>query len=190
MPKKERHTDEEIVFEAAEDTADVLEDTEESAAGKLKNLKEKLATCRKERQEFLDGWQRQKADFLNAKRRMEEERASDAARTTASLVEKLLPLADSFDAALREEANGDGTRWRDGVERMCGQLIATLASFDVALIEPSGEPFDPRFHEAVSEAPVTDTAQNGVVLETLQRGYSLGERVIRPAKVVVGRLDA
>ncbi len=191
MPKKKRPADEEIVFEEGGLAADeVCVDAEETAAGKLKGLKEKLATCRKERQEFLDGWQRQKADFLNAKRRMEEERASDGVRTTAVLVEKLVPLADSFDVALREEVSGDGVQWRDGVERMRTQLLGILAGLGVSVLEPAGERFNPRFHEAVSEQVVTDAAQHQTVLETLQRGYAVGERVVRPAKVIVGQFDA
>lgn len=191
MPKKKHPVEEEIVFEEGDSEAiDDLADAEETAAGKLAKLREKLKDCQKERQEFLDGWQRQKADFLNAKRRMEEERASDVVRTTASVIEKLIPLADSFDVALREGPAGDGAGWRDGVERMRAQLFSTLEGLGVSALEPVGGAFDPRFHEAVSEVPVTDPAQHHVVLEVFSRGYALGERVIRPAKVVVGRFDA
>ncbi|MBI4086650.1 nucleotide exchange factor GrpE [Candidatus Kaiserbacteria bacterium] len=194
-----------------------LEDIEGDFKGELKKMKEKLAACQQERQEYLDGWQRAKADYLNSQRRAVEEREREAERQTARFIEKILPLADSFDRAMedikkqgsekrilgasQEVVDGFDQRekpsynlnssckeenWRAGVEQIYNQLAAVLKSYDVEALEPAGAPFDPHFHEAVSEIPVEDAARDHTVLEVLQKGYRMGERLVRPAKVVVG----
>lgn len=183
MADSKRTEGEEEVFFDAEEI-----DTEGMALDKIKSLREKLKVCQKERQEYLDGWQRQKADHLNAKRRMEEDRAKDAEREAARFVERLLPLCDSFDLALAHlpEKGANGSEWRSGIEGMYAQLSSILSSYNVRRLTPTGEPFNPHLHEAVSEAPVADQGAHHTVIDTLQSGYAVGERLIRPAKVVVG----
>lgn len=196
IKKKVTGEDDEMLFDAA-DLADgetdgerdepELEDVEDDFKGELKKWKEKLAVCRKERQEYLDGWQRAKADYLNSKQRLEAEREHEIDRQTARFVERLLPLCDSFDMALRDLAKGNEKGdWRTGIEQIYNQLLGILKSYRVEALEPKGAPFDPHFHEAVSEIPIADAAQDHTVLEVLQKGYAVGERLIRPAKVVVG----
>ena len=199
--KKPMNSDEgiEMIFEESGDsdvgatirhTAEDAElaDVEDDFKGELKKWKEKLTICQKERQEYLDGWQRARADHLNYKQREEAQREQENERNTARFIEKLLPLCDSFDMALADikKGGGDGENWRAGVEQIYNQLAAVLKSYTVEVLDPAGAPFDPHFHEAVSEIPVSDAGQDHTVLEVLQKGYTVGERLIRPAKVVVG----
>ena len=165
-----------------------LADVEDNFKGELKKWKEKLAVCKKERQEYLDGWQRAKADYLNGKRRLEVEREREIERQTARFIERLLPLCDSFDLAIADMKKQKTTEgnWRAGVEQIYNQMEGVLRSYHVEVLDPNGAPFDPHFHEAVSEIPVTAETQAHIVLEVLQKGYAVGERLIRPAKVVVG----
>ncbi len=190
----------EMVFEAPDAGEDAeVSDVEEDMADKLKKYKEKLKNCQKERQEYLDGWQRSKADYLNSKRRMEEEREHENERNAAHFIEKLLPLCDSFDLALanfsgqnndQKEAKGNSKNdWRTGVEQIYNQLRTVLKSYTVEVLTPLGEAFNPHFHEAVSEVPVTDSAKHHIILDVLQNGYRVGGRLIRPAKVVVGNYE-
>lgn len=182
--KKAESAEEDVVLDDAEVSYD--EDAvEEDAARKVAKLKEELKQCQTERREYLDGWQRLKADTLNSKRRQEEEREMSRTRETALLVEKLLPLADSFELALK--SGGEDGAWRTGMERIRDQLSGILTSYGLTEIAAEGEVFDPRKHEAVSEVPVEDESKDNVVTDVLQTGYALGERIVRPAKVVVGR---
>ena len=175
-----------IIRHTAEDAE--LADVEDNFKGELKKWKEKLAVCKKERQEYLDGWQRAKADYLNGKRRLEVEREREIERQTARFIERLLPLCDSFDLAIADMKKQKTTEgnWRAGVEQIYNQMEGVLRSYHVEVLDPAGAPFDPHFHEAVSEIPVSDAGQDHTVLEVLQKGYTVGERLIRPAKVVVG----
>jgi molecular chaperone GrpE len=180
--------DEDVVPEApdspvGEDEEPEIADVEENFAGELKKWKEKLAACEKDRKEYLDGWQRAKADYLNSQQRAAQEREREIERQTARFIERILPLADSFDRA-REGL--EKSEWRASMEQIYNQLASILKSYGVETIEPKGETFDPRFHEALSESTVADAAQDHTVLEVLQKGYAIGERLIRPAKVVVG----
>lgn len=187
--KKSSHKPEEddVLFETHEEGSEELLDPEERAEDKLKALREKLAVCQKEKQEYLDGWQRLKADVLNSKKRQEADRTRDLERQTAAFVEKILPLCDSFDMALR--GNSEGNEWRTGFEQIYNQLISIIKSYGVTIIAPHNEVFDPRFHEAVSEKPVTDESLHQKIVDVLQNGYAIGDYLIRPAKVVVGNYE-
>lgn len=168
-----------------------IEDIEGDVTDALKKYKEKLKICQKERGEYLDGWQRSKADYLNQKRRLETERAQEIERSAIYFIEKLLPLCDSFDIALQNFAqeNGGKSEWKTGIEQIHNQLLSVLTSYNVEVLDPLGEAFDPHFHEAVSEMPVTDESQHHIIVNVLQNGYKIGERLIRPAKVVVGNYE-
>lgn len=167
-------------------------DIEDDLGAKLKQCKEKLALCQKERQEYLDGWQRSKADYLNQKRRLEEERRQEIERNAAHFIEKLLPLCDSFDLALQNLAkqNGAKSEWHAGIEQIYNQLMTVLKSYNVEVLVPLGLPFDPHVHEAVEDVSVTNPTQHHIIMDVLQNGYRVGERLIRPAKVVVGNYQS
>lgn len=132
---------------------------------------------------YLTQWQRAAADYQNLKRRTEQEREEYARLANTALILNLLPAVDDFDRAL---ANVDpaiaGSTWVEGVQAIQRKLKGALEAAGVSEIRAEGEPFDPNIHEAISSAP----GEHGSVVAEAQRGYRLGNRVIRPALVVVG----
>lgn len=175
--------EQEYADEPADDIADDIDETEGNALAKIKELKEKLKACEKEKKDHLDGWQRSKADYLNSKKRHEEERAAIAGWTEDAFIERLLPLCDSFDMAVAQK----GTDALDaGFKGIHTQLRGILTSVGVTEIDAEGKPFDPRIHEALKTETVEDAALEDVVVGVLQKGYMRKERLLRPAKVVIG----
>jgi molecular chaperone GrpE len=132
---------------------------------------------------YLAQWQRAAADFQNLKRRTEQEREEYGRLANMALIINILPAVDDLDRAL---ANVDttlaGLSWVEGVRAIQRKLKGALEAAGVSEIHAEGQEFDPNVHEAISQAP---GPHNRVVAE-VQRGYKLGNRVIRPAMVVVG----
>jgi molecular chaperone GrpE len=135
------------------------------------------------------GWQRARADFANLKRRVEEERAALAAAASDRLLGRVLGLADDFDLAI-EHVPEDvrGSPWMGGIEAIDRKLRALLEAEGVQPMGGEGEPFDPRTQQAISYEDATDVP-DGTVTKVLQRGYTIGDRVLRPALVAVARND-
>ena len=134
-------------------------------------------------QTYYGNWQRAAADYQNLKRRMEEERSEIGRLANASLVINLLPLLDDLERALRNvDAKLAGLTWIDGIWLIYRKFQAVLENAGVKEIEADGQRFDPRVHEAIGEAP----GDEGKVISVVQKGYLLGDRVVRPAMVVVG----
>lgn len=164
-----------------------LEDEEEISGTKLKALREKLKVCEKEKRENLDGWQRARADFLNYKRRIDEDTSRAKDITTARFIETILPLIESFSLAMKGKAWIEAdANFKSGFQMIRSQLDQILREYGVATINPQDAPFDPRFHEAIGNADTSDETKHNTVIETIQPGYSIGEIVIRPARVIVG----
>ena len=162
----------------AEAEAAALEDTAQ--------LKQALAEAQEKAETNLAGWQRAQADFINYKRRVEREMRESSQFANSALMLKLLPVLDDFERALdaipEEEAQ---MNWAEGIQAIERKLRATLEAQGLAQVKALGKPFDPHVHEAVMQAP----GEEGMVVEEVQKGYQLHDRVIRPAKVVVGRGD-
>jgi len=173
----------EYADEPAEEIADDIDETEGNALAKIRELKEKLKVCEKERKDHLDGWQRSKADYLNSKKRHEEERAAIASWTEDAFIERLLPLCDSFDMAAAQKS---ADALDAGFKGIHTQLRGILASAGVTEIDAEGKPFDPRIHEALKTETVEDKSLEDVVVGVLQKGYMRKDRLLRPAKVVIG----
>jgi molecular chaperone GrpE len=135
------------------------------------------------------GWQRARADFANLKRRVEEDRAALAAAASDRLLGRVLELADDFDLAI-EHVPDDvrGSPWMGGIEAIDRKLRALLEAEGVLPMGGEGEPFDPRTQQAISYEDATDVP-DGTVMKVLQRGYTIGGRVLRPALVAVARND-
>jgi molecular chaperone GrpE len=143
-----------------------------------------LEKARAEAQRYLANWQRAEADFSNYKRRMEQERDEARRMANAALIINILPVLDDIERALASlDIRLVGLTWFDGVRLIYRKLLLVLENAGVSQIEAEGQPFDPRFHEAVmhGEGP------EGKVVAEVQRGYKLHDRVLRPAMVVVGR---
>ena len=144
-----------------------------------KTLREAQATIH----ELNDRLVRQAADLENFRKRSQREK--DEARQFANqgLLEKLLPVLDNFEMALVAAGDADPAI-RDGVQMIYDQLLGVLKESSVEPVEAVGEPFDPNLHEAISQQH-TDEATEGTVLQQVQRGYKLNDRLVRPARVIV-----
>jgi molecular chaperone GrpE len=150
----------------------------------VEGLRARLREEAEKAQNHLSNWQRAAADYQNLKRRMEQERSEVGRLATASLVINLLPLMDDLERALRTvDIKLAGLTWIDGVWLIYRKFQAVLENAGVKEIEADGLPFDPNVHEAISEAP----GEEGTVVSVVQKGYMLGERVIRPSMVIVGK---
>ena len=148
---------------------------------------EELTAKAEKADEYLELAQRTKADFENYRRRAVREAAAAQERGVAKLAKALLPAVDNLDRALAAAAQngeGDDGTLASGIKLVHADVIAALARMGIEPFSPAGEPFDPQWHEAVAQQPV-DGAQPGTVVEVYQRGYRLGDTVLRPARVVV-----
>jgi len=140
------------------------------------------AVLQRERDEYLALAQRTQADFENWRKRAARETAAAGQRAKSGLVSELLPALDNLERALDSASPDDGLA--GGVKLVHSDLISVLARNGVEPFDPKGEKFDPTNHEAISTRP-DETAGAGVVLDVVEKGYRLGESVLRPARVVV-----
>jgi molecular chaperone GrpE len=137
--------------------------------------------------QYLELAQRTKADFENYRKRAAREAAAAQERGVAKLAKELLPAVDNLDRALAAAlAHGNGTddELVSGIKLVHADVIAALARVGIEPFDPAGEPFDLQRHEAIAQQPV-EGAQAGTIVEVYQRGYRLGDSVLRPARVVV-----
>jgi molecular chaperone GrpE len=176
------------------DTDDVIFDEEDgegntkSPAQQLKDFREKLKALQKEKEEYLDGWQRAKADAVNIRKQSEQDRTQAYSRAKEDLIESLLPVLDSLDQALAV-SGGEADTWKQGLEQIRSQFLSILTNHDVVAFSPEGEEFSPMEHEPMGVVAVKDESEDNVVLTVLQKGYRIGQKVIRPARVQIGRLE-
>jgi len=183
--KHSRHLDtEHQTNERAEasDSAQASDAAQSAQAEELEALRAQVVDAEARAAENLDGWQRALAEFQNYKKRVERDRAADQAAMKADLIRKMLPILDDLERALLSRPQDDS--WSNGIELIQRKLQVVLDSEGVKRIEAEGAIFDPNFHEAISQEPV-DGAESGRVVEVVQHGYMLGDRVIRPAQVKV-----
>jgi molecular chaperone GrpE (heat shock protein) len=146
-----------------------------------------LAEARAKADEYYRNWQRAAADFVNFKRRVEQDRSETARLASAALIINLLPIYDDMDRATANvDANLAGLNWVQGVIAIQRKFGSLLESMGVSEVPAEGQPFDPAHHEAVGRQP----GEEGKVLHVVQKGYQLGDRVIRPAMVIVGEGNA
>ena len=149
-----------------------------------KTLEEQLAEAEEKAQGYLASWQRTAADFQNYKRRNEQEREELGRLANAALIINILPLVDDFDRAMQNvDTRIAGLTWLDGIRLIQRKFQALLDMAGVTEIEADGQTFDPNVHEAVTFGE----GEEGKVVSVVQKGYKLGDRVIRPARVVVGK---
>ena len=164
-----------------EDAAEKLETAENATP----TLEEQLAASQAEAEDYKDRWMRGQAEFANARKRMEKQRLETYTNATATVIDKLLPIVDDFERAMENlPAEMSEHSWLEGIQLMQRKLQATLDNFNVTSIDAVGQPFDPTWHEAITQEP-SDEFESGVVCRVLQTGYKIGDRVIRPSLVVV-----
>ncbi|PJF48075.1 MAG: nucleotide exchange factor GrpE [Candidatus Thermofonsia Clade 3 bacterium] len=138
--------------------------------------------------EYLDGWQRARAEFANYKKRQEQQNADLRAFATLDLIRKLLPIQDDFERAAKTLPEGIAhMTWIEGVMLIQRKLKLILESEGVKEIEVrKNDPFDPTLHEAISHDEA-EGVESGHIIEELQKGYKIGDRVIRPTLVRVAK---
>jgi len=152
-----------------------VEDTE--------TLKQALVEEKARAEANLAGWQRVQADFINYKRRTEQEKEEIGKQANSMLILSLLPVLDDLERALTSIPDELAElSWVDGVRLIEHKFRATLEAQGLSPIKALGEPFDPNIHEAAMQGK----GREGIVIEELQKGYKFRDRVIRPARVVVG----
>lgn len=156
---------------------------EVTEAEDTESLKQTLAEEKAKSETYLANWQRAQADFINFKRRSEQERAEIFKLANATLMLSLLPVLDDLERAFSSiPPHLDELTWVDGIRLIDRKLRATLEAQGLTLIKAQGEPFDPNLHEAVMHRK----GKEGMVIEELQKGYKLYDKVIRPTMVAVG----
>lgn len=163
--------------EAAPETA-----PEELEAEPARPVERSLADVEAERDQYLADLQRVAADFDNYRKRVAREKEALVARAHAALVEAVLPVVDDLERALEAASLHEEAKLEDGVRLVHRQLLDVLAKEGLEEI-PTGGLFDPHVHEAMAAIPAE--AEEGTILEVVQRGYMLGDRVLRPARVIV-----
>ncbi|MBI4988048.1 MAG: nucleotide exchange factor GrpE [Rhodocyclales bacterium] len=150
----------------------------------LPSLEELLRESELKAAEHHDAWLRAKAETENLRRRAQEDLARAHKYAAEKFAAEMLPVKDSLEAALATE-NATAENLRNGVELTLKQLVAAFEKSGLAEINPTGEKFDPHRHQAIST--LEDDGEPNRVLNVLQKGYALSDRVIRPALVIVSK---
>ena len=161
----------------------VSEDSDEPDK-KVKKVKHQLKHCEQERAEYLAGWQRAKADYINLEKRVEQEKAEWIKFANSGLICELLLILDCFESALKHTPVG-GQATDDGVRHLYNKLKTILKNEGLEEIKSLNEKFNPELHEVVEE--VESDKEKGTIVEEVQKGYKLHNKIIRHSKVKVGR---
>jgi len=151
----------------------------------LDSLRERASVAERERDQFLALLQRTRADFENYEKRVLRDQAHERRFLHGGLAKDLLPALDNLDRAVQAaQKAGESGPLVQGVSLVQTQLLDILRRHDVARIEAEGQPFDPTKHEAVMQQPATGKPPQ-TVLQVLEQGFMIHDRVLRPAKVIV-----
>lgn len=188
--------DEEIIKENNENQEDFndvtfVDSTEDGEAlhpkDIAKKLREEVKKLQKEKEEYLTGWQRAKADYVNLQRELDLARVNVSILVKEKMTEKLLPALDSFEMAFANKEHWEtlDKEWRVGINSIHSQLIKGLEDSGVEKIDEVDIPFDPNIHQSISIVETDIENKNHTVANVLQAGYKIGDRVIRPAKVLI-----
>jgi len=167
----------------------VVSENEASEATELEELdievlKRALVDEKEEAKKYLANWQRAEADFSNYKKRAEQEKSELVNSASTGLILSVLPVLDDLERALASlPPKLAGLTWVDGVRLIHRKLRAILEAQGLSEIEAAGQPFDPSLHEAVGH----QEGEEGMVIEEVQKGYKLKDKVLRPTLVVVGK---
>lgn len=175
-------TKDELEEKAKEDKAEEVEEKEEAAEEDVKEDAEK-AEANKQLEDLNNKLLRLQADFINYKNRVEREKENIYSYALEDIMSQLLPVLDNFERALNnmEEANS----YYEGVKMIYDQMVDVLSKNGLKEIDCLNKPFDPNFHHAVMSEE--SDKKEGTILEVLQKGYMLKDKVIRPSMVKVAK---
>ncbi len=157
--------------------------TEPEQPEDIETLKREAAEAKKKAEDYLAGWQRAQADFINYKRRAEQEKDELSKFANAKLLLTILPIIDDLEGAFESVPAQSELGWVEGFKIIERKLKANLEAQGLTPVEAVGQPFDPNFHEAVREA----SGKEGIVIQEIEKGYLLHGKLLRPAKVIVGK---
>jgi len=160
----------------------------EELINEKETLEKELSNLKEQYNALYNEAARVKADFYNYKRRMESNIEKQKNSIVAEIILNLLPIMDNFERALDCEVE-KGSAFYEGTSMIYREFLNVLAKFGVTPIKAIGEPFDPLLHEAVAVQTVSDIDSDGKVVQEVQKGYTLKGEVIRPARVIVGKLN-
>jgi molecular chaperone GrpE len=191
MQDQNEDTNEEEIIESPYDNADDIEyDASESMTDVVKKLKEKIKLIQKEKDEYLTNWQRERADFVNFKKDEDVRMTRSRNMVKESMLESLLPILDSFSVVFmnKEVWEKVDENWRRGIEYIHQQFNQVLADNGISEISPNYiDEFDPTIHQSIEDRITDKEEEKGKIITTIQKGYKIGESVIRPARVVTGK---
>jgi molecular chaperone GrpE len=176
---KQRNNEQSLV-----DDEQALDDTGADGAAAEADAIDELETTRAERDAYLDQLQRTAAEFANYRRRTDQERSQLVPTVRGDVVAQFLPVIDDFERALSLIPDDERSEsWVAGLQMIDTKFRGILDRVDAKIIDPIGEPFDPARHEAVASEP---GSSNATVVEVYQKGYTIGDRLVRPAMVKTG----
>ncbi|MEN3001727.1 MAG: nucleotide exchange factor GrpE [Armatimonadota bacterium] len=180
-------TEKEVAEPVKSDQAPEETHGDEAIVEELQAVKARLQEMERALEEQKNLYLRTLADFQNYRRRQQDEMERSRLRLLESLMEELLPILDNFERALQAaEATRELEPLLEGVRLTERQIKALLTRYDIHPIEAVGRPFDPNLHEAIQRIE-TDEYEDGIVIDEVERGYRIGERVLRPSRVIVAR---
>ena len=182
MTDKKKHKHEEVYD--PQPTAETMPVDGDQLNVKIEALQSQLAESESKASEYKDGWARSQAEFQNYKKRIERDNELTYSSMKADIIKKVLPALDDLERALQNRTADDA--WANGIELIARKLQNMLESEGLKRIEAKGAAFDPNFHEAITHEP-NDDVESEHVIDVVQNGYMLGERVIRPALVRVAQ---
>lgn len=149
-------------------------------------LKKQLDDAIIEKSEMHDRYLRLYSEFDNYRKRSNKDRLDLIKNASEDIIKAFLPIVDDFERAIKINASVDGAdAMKEGIQLIYSKLMTLLKQKGVTAIESIGKPFDTDFHEAITNIPATDESQKGLVIDEIERGYLLNEKIIRYAKVVV-----
>ena len=171
------------IEELNEDEAN--KDENKKALDPMEVLQQELVEAQNEISSTLDGWQRTQAEFLNYKKRMEREKIRMYENASARVIKSFLGVLDDLDRAIANRpTEGEGADWAEGIDLVFRKMLTALDNEGVKPMDVLGEQFDPNLHEAIMQEESEDH-KSGEIIEVIQKGYLIGERVLRPAMVKV-----
>lgn len=169
MVKKEK-----IIYTSEE--SEESEGLASARGGLIGKIKSKLKECQKEKEEYLTQAQRARADLINFQRRQEQAQEELRKYNQENFIRELLPVLDSLRMGAKEN---------EGIKQIKEQLENILKKYGLKEIKAVGKKFNPEFHEAVEQ--VESEKEEGIIIEEIQRGYLLGDKILRPSKVKVSK---
>lgn len=182
--KKEETLEPEVVDEVPEEAIEAETSIEEIELS-MEELHQLLKEAEEESVKNLDGWQRSQAEFMNYRKRIERDQARIYEDATARVIKGFLPVMDDLKRALQNApTEGEAGEWAKGIELVYRKMQNILDSEGVTIMDVDGEIFDPNLHEAISQTESPDH-ESGQIIEVIQQGYMIGDRVLRAALVRV-----